>query len=214
MLKTKVLAAPITNLTDARYFAAQEVEWLGFELDSSSEDFIEPRAMSAIREWVDGVQIMGLFQLMEASEIREAIDQLVLDAVLLGMAMPIETAIQLQAAVPVFKEVVVEKTTTAAELAELLANWKPFVNGFVLNFTKNGINWAMINEGNPLSVSFLTKLCENFLIVLGIDSQLKMLNNILNLLHLYGFCVKGGTEEKVGYKSFDELDEIFELLEA
>lgn len=214
MLKTKVLAAPITNLTDARYFAAREVEWLGFDLDSTSEDFIEPRAMSAMREWVDGVKIMGLFQLAEAYEIREAMAKFSLDAVLLGMATPVETVIDLQASIPVFKEIVFEKTTTGADLEDMLTIWQPFVNGFVLNFTKNSITWAMINDGNPLSVDLLTKLCENFSIVLSIDLQPEVLNNLLNMLHFHGLYVKGGVEEKVGYKSFDELDEIFDALEC
>ena len=29
-----------------------------------------------------------------------------------------------------------------------------------------------------------------------------------------GLSVRGGAEEKVGYKSFDELDDLFELLEV
>lgn len=214
MLKIKVLAAPITNLTDARYFAAREVEWLGFDLDPISEDFIEPRAMSAIREWVNGVKIMGIFHLAEAYEIRETLEKFALDAVLLGMAIPVETVIDLQAPIAVFKEIVIEETTISLELEALLASWQPFTNGFVLNFTKNDISWAMINNGYPLSVDFLTKLCDKFSIVLSVDLQAEMLNNMLKLLHLYGLCVKGGTEERVGYKSFDELDEIFDLLES
>jgi len=39
------------------------------------------------------------------------------------------------------------------------------------------------------------------------------LSEILLLENLVGINVVGGEEEKVGVKSFDELDEIFEALE-
>jgi phosphoribosylanthranilate isomerase len=31
---------------------------------------------------------------------------------------------------------------------------------------------------------------------------------------IYGFAVRGSSEEKVGYKSFDDLDDLFEGLET
>ncbi len=214
MLRTKILAGPISNLTDARYFAAREAEWLLFDFDPTSESFIEPRAVSAIREWVDGVKMVGAFQLEEAYEIREAAERLQLDVVLLGMATPVETVIDLQLAVPVLKEIVVERTTTPADLTSLLETWTPFVQFFVLNFTKNGITWTMLNEDYPLSVGFLKKCCSTFSIVLSIDLQPEMLNNMLNVLHLYGLHVTGSVEEIIGYKSFDEWDAILDVLEV
>lgn len=213
MLTTKILAGPITNLTDARYFAAREVEWLLFSFDIGSENYVEPNARNAIREWVDGVKIVGEFNLMEAYEIREATEKFKLDAVQLGMLIPIETVIDLQISVPVFKEIVIENTTTPADLMSVLTTWHPFVQYFVLNFTKNAITWAMLYEGNPLSVHFLTKLCEKFSLMFAIDLQSEVLNDMMNMLLLSGIYVKGGVEEKIGYKSFEELDEIFDLLE-
>jgi len=35
---------------------------------------------------------------------------------------------------------------------------------------------------------------------------------MLAKLQPYGLSIKGGEEEKVGFKSFDEVDEIFEVL--
>ena len=214
MLKTKILAGPITNLTDARYFAAREAEWLLFDFDPGSENYLEPRAMSAIREWVDGVKVIGAFQLEEAYEIREAVKNLQLDAVYLGMLTSIETVIDLQVSVPIFKEIVIEDTTQPEDLMSMLTTWQPFVPFFVLNFTKNNSTWAMLKEGNPLSLGFLTKLCEKNSLMFSIDLQPKVLIDMMNMLPLYGFCVKGGGEEKIGYKSFEELDEIFDLLES
>lgn len=53
MLKTKVIADNILNLTDARYFAALGVDYLSFKLGSISFDNI-----IEIKKWVEGVQIL------------------------------------------------------------------------------------------------------------------------------------------------------------
>ncbi len=213
MLKTKVLAGPITNLTDARYFAAREVKWLLFDFEPSSQNYIEPQKVSAIREWVDGVQIVGAFELAEAYEIREAVEKFQLDAVQLGMLTPVETVIDWQLTVPVLKEIIIEHTTTLENLTSILESWQPFVQFFVLNFYKNNIDWALLNANNPLSEGTLTKLFENFPIVLGIDLQLEVLKEMENMLLFSGLYVKGEGEEKIGYKSFEELDVIFDELE-
>ncbi|MFN7116603.1 MAG: hypothetical protein ACK4TA_07360 [Saprospiraceae bacterium] len=214
MLKTTVLAGPITNLTDARYFAAREAKWLLFDFEPTSETYLDPQKMSAIREWVDGVKIVGAFELTEAYEIRENIAKWQLDAIQLGMLTPVETVIELQANVPVFKEIVIERTTNFENLMSILESWQPFVQFFVLNFYKNGISWGQLNDSDLLSVHTLTKLLQNFPIVLGIDLQLEVLKGMEDMLLFSGLYVKGEAEEKIGYKSFEELDAIFDLLEA
>jgi len=81
MLKLSVKASQITNLTDARYFAAREVEWLGFNLDTGSENAIPPQQISAIKEWVEGPKIVVEFGLQSPDEIKQAVDYFDLDAI-------------------------------------------------------------------------------------------------------------------------------------
>ena len=69
MLKIKVKASSIANLTDARYFAARGVEWLGFPLGGGG-DGLDLATVKAMSEWVDGVVFVGEFNLSTADEIR------------------------------------------------------------------------------------------------------------------------------------------------
>ena len=43
-------ATAVMNLTDARYFAAKEVDYLGFNLEEGTEGYLDPMYMKAIRE--------------------------------------------------------------------------------------------------------------------------------------------------------------------
>ena len=57
-------------------------------------------------------------------------------------------------------------------------------------------------------------LCDRFKIILSIDFELDQLNEMLETVQIHGLSLKGGEEEKVGFKSFDELDEIIDALEV
>ncbi|MCB0578414.1 MAG: N-(5'-phosphoribosyl)anthranilate isomerase [Phaeodactylibacter sp.] len=212
MLKTKVKASSVTNLTDARYFAAWEIEWLGFNFDAGSGAYIQPQAMQAIKEWVDGVKIIGEFGLQPPEEILSAADLLELDGVQLGQFSGLDTLKALHDnEAPILLEVVVEE---AGRLKEATAGWPamaPYVEAFLLNFDKNGIGWDSLT-GPPLE--YLQGLCRDYPILISLDFNAETLEEALDILQPYGINVRGGAEEKVGFKSFDELDELFEALET
>lgn len=214
MLQTKVKASSVTNLTDARYFAAREVTWLGFNLDEASDTYVSPKMVEAMREWVDGVAFVGEFNIASAATIKEMVEELKLDALQVGMFTNIETLVDLQTNVPVFKELIIEPETSPEFVAEQLELFQPWVRYVILNFTKNNITWAGMQADAAFSGNQLADWCEHYPILLDMNFDKNMLKNLLEALPLQGICVKGGEEEKIGYKSFDELDEIFDILEA
>ncbi|HMX39199.1 MAG TPA: hypothetical protein PKD78_02690, partial [Saprospiraceae bacterium] len=76
-----IKASGVTNLSDARYFAAREVRFLGFNLDEGSAGYVEPSMLHAIREWVEGPLIVGEFSAAPIELVREAASFYRLDAV-------------------------------------------------------------------------------------------------------------------------------------
>ena len=213
MLKTKVKASSITNLTDARYFAAWEVEWLGFDFDPHSENHLPPRSMKAIKEWVDGVKIVGEFSTASAQDVSEAIQLLELDAIQLSPFSRAEDIPNLSVSIPIIQEIIIEPSLTQEEIKELLDSYNGLVQSYLLNFDKNGISWKNILEGQFWSASFLSSLCETFPCIISIDVEAEDLPDMLEKIQPEGLNVIGGEEEKTGFKSFDQLDEIFEALE-
>ena len=82
MLQTK--AAGIESLTDARYYAAKGVQWMGFPLDDAAAGFSLLR-FKAMREWVAGPQVVGEFNYSQDAEAIYAVAaDLALDAIQLG----------------------------------------------------------------------------------------------------------------------------------
>lgn len=214
MLSTKVKASAITHLTDARYFAAWETEWLGFMLSPGAEASVELQLVAALREWVDGVKICGEFSLATLPEIEAAIDVLALETIQVGMLTPLESLKALKAKVEIIQEIVVEAYLTAEELAELMDERKEAVDYFLLQFSKGGLTWPDIQDGTPFGVDQLVQWAKQYPLLVDLPLSDTNPTQFLDQVPVKGFSVVGAAEEKVGVKSFDELDEFFEDLEV
>ncbi len=213
MLKTKILASAIGNLTDARYFAAMGVDWMSFNLNPGTEGYLSPTEALAIKEWVEGPQMLGMFDLHSAEEIDLLLKDLGFEALQLGMFSSLETILQIEADVPKIKEIVIEKDTKLETLESQLQDFAPHVSHFILNFEKAA--WKKTDwQGHPhFNTDSLQELCSNYPMILAVDFSPEEMLECLDLFPIQGFLVKGGAEEKVGFKSYDELDEIFDALE-
>ncbi len=209
MLKLKIKASQITNLTDARYFAAKEVNWLSFNFAEKTENYIEPMRARAMFDWVEVPHIVGEFDGFDADAVNFYAENWGIKAVQIGEkteAFDVKSA-------HILKEISVESHTTADILRGLLSPLKNIVAAFQLNFDAHHLSFSAIkNNTYALDVADLSSLCCEFNIILNIDFQLVELEDIINL-NPFGLSLKGGEEERVGVKSYDELDEIFDTLE-
>jgi len=211
LLKTKIKAAQISNLTDARYFAAWYSEWLGFCCDTASPNYVSPALLHAIRDWIEGPQIVGEFGAQDAVQIREAVEALNLDAVQVGFFYDAARLKTLNG-LTVIREIVIDPNE-GIDLAPTLEALSPFVECFLLEFNKNNISWNDIkNDKNYFNINVLKSLCEKYCILLSINIKGNEANELLKTLQPEGLNVFGGDEEKVGFKSYDEMDELFEAV--
>lgn len=209
MLKTKIKASSITNLTDARYFAAREVEWLGFPVGNG----ISMLEAKAIAEWVDGVRIVCELEFPQAEELQSVEEQWHPDAIQVGMFTPLPVL----AALPgtrFIKEVVVVESMSFGELAAHFHAYSPFCEIFLLNFSKSGLTWDDLLAGRPFAIGELKGLLERFDTLLELGLPADQADQLLEFLRPLGLSLTGGSEEKTGFKSFDELDEVLDALET
>jgi len=212
MLTTTVKASSISNLTDARYFAAWHVDWLGFDLTPNGLAILSLPEVKEIKDWIEGPKIVGELAVLDIEQSQQIIDFLDLKYIQVGMHTPVEYLNSLTVD-SIIKEVVIEPTTTLEDLKGHLSTYFDYVDYFLINFDKNKLGWASIENGTTLTVDQLQEICQQYEIFLSIDFIPTNIKNILATIQPLGISVKGGMEEKVGLKSYDELDEVFEVLE-
>jgi phosphoribosylanthranilate isomerase len=208
----KIKATSINNLTDARYFAAWNVEWLGFSLEMGNANYIRPQDVKEIKDWLVGPKIVGEFGLDQSlGDILASIELLQLDAVQLSMYTDYTIAKSLRE-VTVIKEWVLDDLANMDTFAEQCSAASAYVNYFYLDLEKNGISWADL-QANPTALELLKDLCIEYPILISLVCPPSELEAYLNSVEPHGISLQGGAEEKVGVKSFDDLDATFEILD-
>lgn len=208
MLKTIIKASRITNLTDARYFSAWEVAYLGFNLEEGTEGYTQPKDARTIMEWLEGPKyIAELGAFPDVPEVAAWLKDTDWHGVQLPTLCPVATVQAFHAlSIPVIKEIVWNETSHWSHIQAEYARLAPYVECFLLDFSQNQVDL-------PTHLPHVQAITQLHPTLLDFPMGGILASEWLEKLKPLGFAIKGGEEEKVGYKSFDELDGIFESLE-
>lgn len=196
-------ASRIANLTDARYFAAQGVHYLGFCLEEGNAHFIEPSAMRAIREWVEGPRIVGEFERASASVVRESAAFFGLDAVEVGHW---ETLSELAGLEVLLR---LSGFSRPEEVAFVWEQAQPYAAYLVVELSREGA-WAATQDTGRAAA--WRQLCAQVPLLLDAPLPARMMVGLLEAVQPAGFAVSGSAEERPGVKSFEEVDALFDAL--
>ena len=176
MISRKVIVQNITNLTDARYFAAWGVEYLSYNLNAASPYAVSLEKIMEIKGWVEGPKT-----LIESGSVEflEGIDGHILEEAFSSL--------------PINKEAFFRTT---------LDN---FIHGLP------GGNYIIKAQADNLDT--INKLTSDQLLGHNLFLDITELDfDLLDQLPDHGLIIQGGEEEKVGVKSFDELDKLYDWL--
>jgi len=191
MLKTKIIAADLQNLTDARYFAAWLVDYMSFNLSDPSVNL--PK-IKEIMDWVEGPIFSAQYTGLEDSQSIEAqLEALSIDHLILG---PFANEDLVNSDWQVTKTILLDD-----EVGELTSD-RTYIAQSTLAFS----------EFSQDKMNTLRKLCNSHSIYLDCGFSSADIHGILDM-GITGLVLRGGEEEKVGVKSYEDLDEILEALE-
>ncbi len=205
-LTTLIKASRVAHLTDARYFAAKEVDYLGFNLEEGTEGYLDPMYMKAIREWVQGPKIVGEFSRTPIRVVSEAAAFYGLDVVQVSAKNYGPDLSELEG-LEVILEIEVGQDGLLFSKAALQA-LAAQVDVFLFNFSQ-----AKVSKSTFYAEKDFWQ--EVFVIrpsLLQADIPAADWPEILETLGLAGLSIVGGEEEQVGVKSYDQIDEVFESL--
>lgn len=191
MLKTKIIAADLENLTDARYFAAWLVEYISYDLSNTDVDLVK---IKEIMDWVEGpISIAQYTGLEEGSDIKAQLEALSIDHLILG---PYANKELIRSDWQIIQTILLKEEISDLEMDRTYIAQS---NQSFSNFSQN-------------QKEKLQNLCADNKIYLDCGFGAKDIDSILEL-GVEGLVLRGGEEEKVGVKSYEDLDQIFEALE-
>ncbi len=194
MLSTKVKISHVNNLTDARYFAAAGVDYLGFCCNPGTEKYCTISKINEIRQWVEGPEFVLEFDGWQPETdihhmIRDGLGQLVHFGAF--------ATYQDDFGVPVFKDFILENLS-------------------LTDFS--GVDYPVLRSQKKFDqmdsdeIASLRNLAGEKTIFLDIPFEISELEGLIAAFPGFGLILRGGEEEKTGFKSFDDLDRVFEVL--
>ncbi len=203
-----IKASRIVHLTDARYFAAREVDYLGFNLEEATEGYLDPMYMKAIREWVEGPKIVGEFSSAPIEVVRESAAFFGLDAVQVSAANHGNQLADLGGLEVILS---VKITPNGLEVpAETLKQYAALVDVLLFEATPDTDVQALFAS----APDFWRNLFRQKPALLQANVPAEAWPELIREYQLAGLGLTGSEEEQTGVKSFDEIEEIFEILDG
>ena len=202
----ELFARKIENLTDARYFAAWNVDLISFEIPESDQS-ASYADINEIKDWLSGPSYVGEYSIgFSWDQIEEINHQLGLDYICVDQFFAFEQ-IPTSLEKPVFIQCQIDDEEQATTF---LHSASSFHFPFQLILTSNIASFDTYRD----IVAKINQLNTNKKNWLDFPINKEDANKLDASHDKLGICFRGGIEEKVGVKSFDELDEIFDILES
>ena len=196
-LKTFVKVGSITNLSDARYCAGMGVDMLGFCLDQSSEDYLDVDSYKEIVGWVSGPKFVGEFESSDEDYILKMSEELKFDFLQV-------TDLALANALAHDNQVILKIELSMGQEDQLKS---------ALSDLNDSVKYVLIESAEALDNDVIDSLAEIYPILRGFQLQADSIVDEITNANLKGVALKGSTEEKPGFKDYDELADILEALE-
>ena len=184
----EIVASSITNLTDARYFAAMGVNWLCLDLRPDSDGTL--LAAQAIVDWVEGPAICADLRNQTEDQIAEVAAALKPVAMIVDGFTNVPGPFNGRIVRPLLADM--DVAAINADILFITSGHAPLGSGIIESLIRAASDktevWVDINAlPNPLTM-------------------------IDELDHVDAIVVHGGSELATGVKSYEELDEIIEAL--
>jgi phosphoribosylanthranilate isomerase len=201
-LKTTVKVGNVSNLSDARYCSGMGVQYLGFSLDRDNENYVDPDTLKSIKDWVVGPEIVGEFLTSDQRAIEESIQQYELDCIQISDVNVCEALAPMS--IPVILALDISTYQNPTELSAVMTQTQDLVDFFLL-FKSNS---------TVIQTEDVFTLARDFKIMVGYGIDKDSIHSWIDKTNVFGICLKGSTEIKPGFKDYDELADILELLEV
>jgi phosphoribosylanthranilate isomerase len=200
-LRTIVKASAINNLSDARYCAGMGVDLIGFDLSARALESMTPEIYRDILSWISGVTIVGEFGNEKPDLIATRIHTYPVD--MIEIDQPAYAPLVNKIGPPVIVRCYVD---------ELEEKWQELAD------IQDDVAYLLLDTMKQQSMEAIkpvvSKLSDNFAVLLGGIVSKDNVLSILESLAIKGINLQGGSEIRPGYKSYDELADILELLEV
>lgn len=198
----------VNNLSDARFAAGFDMDFIGFCLAPDDERRIPPDDVKEISEWLEGPSFVAELNLAAPSEINEMLGNLNSQWVQIEQGYHHNLS---EINGKIFQNIRLNSFDPQdAGVKEMEKNMRE-VEYFIIEPGTEIDGEKVLQDEQKLN--FLTELCASYNVFLDLPFTYKNVHELLEKIRPAGINIKGADEVKPGYRDFDELIDLLEALE-
>lgn len=201
-LKTIVKVGGITNLSNARYCAGMGVDMLGFCFSQSSIDYIELENFKEIVGWVSGIEIIAEFDDENKDQIEAVLSVYSFDGIL---TKNLKAAQYFQS--KGIKVILSLRLNSNDELNQFQTNLSDYTTFDLIQISSDELEIISSLNGH------LRDWAKKISILKSFDNTPEKILNQISEKSFKGISLNGSHEDKPGFKDYDEIADILEVLE-
>ena len=207
-LKTFVKASAITNLSDARYFSAFPVNWMSFQCNPVSKKYVPHNTIQEMAGWLEGPEFCLEVAGLDSETIAQLLQEVDVQGVEYESGQVIPDAVAEK--YTIFQRIYIDKLSSVESLTRQISNETDYI---ILDFQLNQLSLSQLqNNDLNISVADLNKLANNNAILISMDFRQKDIDELLKW-NTDGLDIQGGEEEKVGLRSFEDIQDVMDSLD-
>lgn len=208
-LITNLKFGELTNLSDARFAAGSQANFLGFSLDPDSENYIEHDDLNEILGWIEGVGLVGEFGKQDFEEIRDAIQQYKLDYVQLNETEHFFSLSKLKA--QIIQNLDLATFRDREELEYFIEDSYQNITYYMFSIYNDEDLEAFLNDSD--FKKRIKDFTDDLNVILNLPFNAENIIDLTKEFKPFAINIYAGGEERPGYKDFDELIEMVESLD-
>jgi phosphoribosylanthranilate isomerase len=208
-LITNLKFGELTNLSDARFAAGSQANFLGFSLDPDSENYIEHDDLNEILGWIEGVGLVGEFGKQDFEEIRDAIQRYKLDYVQLNETEHFFSLSKLKA--QIIQNLDLATFRDREELEYFIEDSYQNITYYMFSIYNDEDLEAFLNDSD--FKKRIKDFTDDLNVILNLPFNAENIIDLTKEFKPFAINIYAGGEERPGYKDFDELIEMVESLD-
>ena len=197
-LKYFVKVGNVNNLSDARYCSAMGVNQLGFKLSDFGNNDSTIDNIKEIIRWINGVDIVAEFDNNDVEFINSIIKMELFDFIQLNHKIHIND-------INIDPKKIIISINHNDEFNEF------FIDDFIKEFSE--ISYLIIENVELFTSSQLYKFSNNFKILINPTLSFIKNEDLINKYSLLGFNLFGSEEIKAGFKDYNSISDILDLIQ-
>jgi phosphoribosylanthranilate isomerase len=210
-LITQLKFGEVDNLSDARFAAGQQADYIGFSFDVENEFYVEEDKAKEIIGWLEGPEIVAEFGYQSFEEVMHYIKTFGLKYV------------QLNATDNSFSHSQLKNKAKIIQNIDLMDYRKPEEIKFFIEESYKSVTYFMLSLYDEEEYEeyfddwenekFVKEICNDLNVILNFPFEADNARSIVKKFKPYAVNIYPGGEEEPGMKDFNDLIELVEELQ-